>query len=242
MKHLGLFEGMGGFSYAAEWSGIETVAWCEIDTYCQKLLKQNFPNAKGHGDIREFDAAQYAGKIDIITGGFPCQDISIAGKGVGISGERSGLWSEMWRIIRDVGPKYVIIENSSALTFRGFEQVLCDLSKIGYDAEWQCLHGYAFGLQHGRERVYIIAYANEKRAERRGEESVFREYKIQRYNIVFPGFRTRRDIPEPRTFRSAHDIPNLSKRIGAVGNAVMPVIAYYLFQCIILDHENTKTA
>lgn len=158
MTHGSLFSGIGGFETGAEWVGIETLWNCEIEPFQRSILKKHFPNTKQYEDIKELSNPGY---VDIISGGFPCQDISIAGKGVGITGSRSGLWSEMHRVIREVRPRYVIIENSPMLLVRGFERVLCDLSKTGYDAEWQCLSNAAFGFDHHRERVYVIAYSNE---------------------------------------------------------------------------------
>lgn len=128
MTHGSLFSGVGGFETGAEWVGIDTLWNCEIEPFQRSILKKHFPNTKQYEDIKELSNPGY---VDIISGGFPCQDISIAGKGVGITGSRSGLWSEMHRVIREVRPRYVIIENSPMLLVRGFERVLCDLSKQG---------------------------------------------------------------------------------------------------------------
>lgn len=130
LTHGSLFSGIGGFENGAEMAGIETLWNCEIEKYQGKILELRFPNAERHTDITKATGFRY---VDIISGGFPCQDISLAGKREGIKGKRSGLWSEMCRIVREVGPKYVIVENSPALIISGLEQVLCDLSKIGYD-------------------------------------------------------------------------------------------------------------
>lgn len=231
MTHGSLFSGIGGFELGAEWAGVETLWNCECAPFQRKILKQRFPKSKQYADVRTITNPEY---VDIISGGFPCQDISIAGKGVGIEGERSGLWCDMWRVIRDVRPKFVIIENSAMLTVRGFERVLCDLHQIGYDAEWQCLSGTAFGLQQGRERLYCIAYSREKFPKCGGKTSLFRKFYISKQlPRVYPGFRTRRDLPEPRTYRTGNDVPGGLDRIGSLGNSVMPIIAYYLFICIL---------
>lgn len=129
MTHGSLFSGIGGFELGAEWAGIPTLWNCEIEDYQREVLKKNFPNVKQYRDITKTSGL---GHVDIISGGFPCQDISVAGKGEGITGKRSGLWTEMHRVIREVRPAYVIIENSPALLYRGFERVLCDLSESGY--------------------------------------------------------------------------------------------------------------
>jgi DNA-cytosine methyltransferase len=157
---LDLFSGIGGFALAAEWvwqEDLEIVGFCEIEPYCQKLLKQNFPGVKIYNDITKLDGKSLEG-VDLITGGFPCQDISVAGKGVGIEGKRSGLWSEMYRIISEVRPKYAIIENVPMLLHRGLERVLCDLAEGGFDAEWQIIGADDVGARHRRKRIWIVAY------------------------------------------------------------------------------------
>lgn len=168
LTHGSLFSGIEGFGLGAALAGIKTVWSCELEDYQTLIIKKNFGEQHEiNRDIRTYKNPSF---VDIISGGFPCQDISIAGKGVGIIGERSGLWSEMFRIIRKVRPRYVLIENSPMLVVRGFEQVLCDLSEIGYDAEWQCLSGTDFGIQQNRERLYCIAYPqrNQQQTEQSG--------------------------------------------------------------------------
>lgn len=161
LTHGSLFSGIEGFGLGAALAGIKTVWSCELEDYQTLIIKKNFGEQHEiNRDIRTYKNPSF---VDIISGGFPCQDISIAGKGVGIIGERSGLWSEMFRIIRKVRPRYVLIENSPMLVVRGFEQVLCDLSEIGYDAEWQCLSGTDFGIQQNRERLYCIAYLRKQK-------------------------------------------------------------------------------
>ena len=140
MKVLDLFSGIGGFSLGLERAGFETVAFCEIDTNAQLVLKKH-----------------WAGKIDVICGGFPCQDISIAGKGAGITGEKSGLWFEFHRLIDELRPKFAIVENVFALRSRGLEVVLQNLADIGYDATWTTFDSQFFGVPQRRRRVYILA-------------------------------------------------------------------------------------
>ncbi len=153
LTHGSLFSGIGGFELGAEMAGIDTLWNCEIEKFQGEILKTKFPYAERFTDITKTTGLRY---VDIISGGFPCQDISVAGKREGIKGKRSGLWSEMYRIVREVRPKYVIIENSPALTISGLEQVLCDLSKIGFNAEWQCISNYAFGYPHKREGFTLL--------------------------------------------------------------------------------------
>lgn len=230
-----LFAGVGGFDFGAEQAGIPTIWNCEIIEFNRKILKQNFPGTKQYEDVTKLS---YPEPVAIISGGFPCQDISIAGNGGGIIGSRSKLWGSFARIIHETRPGYVVIENSPMLTKRGFERVLFDLSEIGYDAEWQCLSGLTFGVQQRRERIYTIAYPQGISCEGESQEPVFRESIIQeQYRRISPGWRTRSDIPKPRGFRSTNDLPDLVDRNKAIGNAVMPVIARYIFECIKAHHE-----
>ena len=169
MKHLDLFSGIGGFALAARWAGFETIGFCEIDKYCQKVLKKNFPGVPIYEDVTKLNGDQFK-DIYLLTGGFPCQDISIAGKGAGLDGERSGLWSELHRIISEVRPKYALIENVPALTFRGGTRVIGDLTEIGYDCEWQIVGADDVGAPHRRKRIWIVAYSNSGFSERENKE------------------------------------------------------------------------
>ena len=155
---LDLFSGIGGFSLGLERAGMRTVAFCEIDPYCQRVLRRHWPGVPIWPDIRTLRATDLLA-IDLICGGFPCTDISVAGKGLGITGPQSGLWSEYARIIGEVRPRYVIVENVAALLGRGIERVLGDLAALGYDAEWHCIPASAVGAPHRRDRVWIVAYA-----------------------------------------------------------------------------------
>ena len=228
LTHGSLFSGIEGFGLGAALAGIKTEWSCEFEDYQSLVIKKNFGEEHEiNRDIRTYSKPPF---VDIISGGFPCQDISIAGKGVGIVGERSGLWSEMFRIIREAKPRYVIIENSPMLLVRGFEQVLCNLSSIGYDAEWQCLSGTDFGIQQSRERLYCIAYSNEVNCKRSMQESVFRKpYLSGQYTRVYPGWRTRQSIPSPRFTGKSNGVPDRVDRTECIGNAVQPIIAHYLF-------------
>src|SRR5579871_3948833 len=136
---------------------MRTVAFCELDPYCRAVLRKHWPDIVCHPDVRTLRGADL-GPVDVICGGFPCQDISLAGKGAGLAGERSGLWREYARIIGEVRPRYVIVENVAALLGRGLGDVLGDLASIGYDAEWHCIPAAYVGAPHRRDRIWIVAY------------------------------------------------------------------------------------
>jgi len=189
MKHLGLFEGIGGFSLAARWAGWQTVAWCEWNDFGQKVLSYHFPNAEKHGDITKSDFTKYKGKVDIITGGFPCQPYSVAGKQLGTDDERH-LWPEMLRAIREVQSRWVVGENVSGIVnWNGgvvFEQVHIDLENEGYEVQALVLPACAVNAPHRRDRVWFIAHKN---TVRNGRTSNKREEKpgIRGFRAVSAG-------------------------------------------------------
>lgn len=169
MTHLGLFEGIGGFSLAARWMGWETLAWCEWNEFGQKVLRYHFPEAEGFGDITKTDFTKYANRIDILTGGFPCQPYSVAGKRKGKEDERH-LWPEMLRAIREVRPRWIVGENVSGLvSWNGgmvFNEVQADLEVEGYEVAPFLLPACSKNAPHKRERVWFIAYSKSGYAER----------------------------------------------------------------------------
>lgn len=250
LSHGSLFSGIGGFELGAEWAGIPTKWNCDINEWNRQLLKYRFENTKQYEDIRQLRNPE---KVNIISGGFPCQDISGANtKAKGIKGHRSGLWGEMYRIVGEVRPEYIIIENSPNLTIRGFERVLCDLSEIGYDAEWQCLSATTFGFRHRRERIYVIAYPNAhgvfsdrmgnafidvERYKNSEEWSKIRsEFRVDTKEMVFRqhqwGSEGQNIIAEPLLCGVGDGIPERMDRLKGLGNAIVPFVGFYLFQCI----------
>jgi len=166
-----LFSGIGGIDLGLERAGMQCLWQVEIDTYATQVLEQHWPYVARFRDVRVVGADTLT-PVDLICGGFPCQDISHAGKRAGITGERSGLWSEMYRVICELRPRYILVENVSALLTSvkrdGYVEpapiatVLGDLAACGYDAEWQVLPASAFGAPHLRERVFIVAYPSFK--------------------------------------------------------------------------------
>lgn len=248
-----LFAGIGGFELASERQGIETKWNCEIEEKNRAVLKKHFPLVKQYDDIKTVKNPE---KVNIITGGFPCQDISIAnvsnkkiwknGKCIGIKGERSGLWNEMFRVIREVKPEYIIIENSPMLLIRGFDKVLSDLTKAGYVCEWQCLQATQFGYNHKRERLFAIAYT--KQIRRKNTTTVFKELSKVLYeqsprqipvSIPLKRFKWSSSYEHVRMddgFSTQLDVT----RIEQCGNAVVVDIACYLLECIKIHYKKYK--
>lgn len=160
MNHIGLFEGIGGFSLAAKWMDWKTIAWCEINPFGQQVLKHYYPEATGHGDIKTTDFSIYRGKCDILTGGFPCQPYSTAGKRKGTEDDRH-LWPEMLRAIREIQPQWVVGENVGGIVSWSdglvFEQVQIDLEAEGYEIQPFILPAAGVNAPHKRDRVWFIA-------------------------------------------------------------------------------------
>ena len=175
LTNLSLFSGVGGLDLAAKWTGkIKTVCYVEQDHYAQAVLQSRFRDGRLEDapiweDVTTFDGLPWRGKVDIISGGFPCQDLSYAGKGAGIQeGKRSGLWREFSRIIREVRPRFVLVENVSGLIRRGLAVVLSDLAQSGYNAQWFCLSAGSVGAPHRRNRVWLVAYPQHTNPDVRG--------------------------------------------------------------------------
>lgn len=172
MNELALFAGAGGGILGGKLLGWRTVCAVEREPYAASVLAQRqndglLPAFPIWDDVCTFDGTPWRGVVDVVSGGFPCQDISAAGKGAGIDGERSGLWGEMARIVGEVRPRYVFVENSPLLVGRGLVRVLADLAEMGFDARWGVVGASDVGAPHRRERCWVVAYA--ERAERRTE-------------------------------------------------------------------------
>jgi DNA (cytosine-5)-methyltransferase 1 len=154
-----LFSGIGGIDIGFDRAGLKCAWQVEIDKFARKVLDNHWPEVPKHEDIRTFEPTY----VDVVCGGFPCQDISVAGRGKGLAGERSGLWREMLRVVRTIRPRYIVIENVAALLVRGLDTVLWDIASLGYDAEWSTVSACSLGAPHTRDRLFIVAYRNEKR-------------------------------------------------------------------------------
>ncbi len=169
MRVLDLFSGIGGFAYAGHLlGGFTTLDFVEIDPYCQKILRKNFPNVPIHDDITTFDTSFRFGEYDLITAGFPCQDLSSAGKQAGLgAGTRSGLFYRVMQIARQVRPKFILLENVANTISHNkgqtFQQILHEIAQSGYNAEWGIVSASDVGACHLRKRIWIIAYANDPR-------------------------------------------------------------------------------
>jgi DNA (cytosine-5)-methyltransferase 1 len=159
-----LFSGIGGLDLGLERAGM-TIRWqVEIDDFCGRVLAKHWPDVPRYGDIRDLRGDELEA-VDLVCGGFPCQDISNAGRRAGITGTRSGLWREMVRTVRMVRPRFVLVENVAALLGRGMGTVLGDLAEGGYDSEWDCLPACALGAPHRRDRVFVVAHSPSLRRE-----------------------------------------------------------------------------
>lgn len=180
LKVLDLFSGIGGFSLGLERTGgFETVAFCEIEEFPRRVLAKHWPEVPCYHDIRELPFhLEEIQSAEVVTAGFPCQDISFAGEGAGLAGERSGLWWMVRRTLRLVRPPLALLENVAALLNRGMGTVLGSMAAIRYDAEWHCVPLSATGAPHRRDRICILAYPE---GERRAETWKLRYQKYQEW-------------------------------------------------------------
>ena len=250
LTHISLFSGIGGIDLAAEWAGFETILFVEIDKYCQRVLRKHWPNVPIIGDIKDVKGNEFE-DTTLISGGFPCQDISsVKYNPEGIDGEKSGLWGEYKRLVSKVRPKYVIVENVSALLFRGVGRVLGDLSEIGYDAEWRIVQASDYGAQHQRKRLFIIAYPQGFRwnpLDIQQKDGCTKEY-IQS-SVTFRGLCSdlsmvmEPNFSNPRSGINRNDdgiSPGLD-RLKCLGNAVVPQQIYPILKAIARIENETRT-
>jgi DNA (cytosine-5)-methyltransferase 1 len=245
MKVLDLFAGIGGFSLGLERTGhFTTAAFCEVNEKACAVLRKNWPHIPIYNDVRELTGEQLKKdgiSVDVITGGFPCQDISMSGLGAGLAGERSGLWSEFHRIIKEITPKWVIIENVSALRSRGLEEVLRGLSEVGYDAEWHCIPASALGAPHQRDRIWIIAYPMCLRTQVQAEGDKPAEQVLGSQSEAWRAAANAADWSvEPCLGGVAYGLPGRVDRVNQLGNAVVPQIVEIIGNAIALHKYNTS--
>jgi DNA (cytosine-5)-methyltransferase 1 len=233
MNVLDLFSGIGGFSLGLERTGgFRTVAFCEIDPFCRRVLAKHWPEVPCYHDVNTLTKDQLVTdgiSIDAIVGGFPCQDISLAGGSrLGLAGKRSGLWSEYARLIGELRPAYVIVENVSALLDNGMGDILGTLAALGYDGEWSCIPAGSIGSPTIRDRVWITAYPVRLGLARRllAPEGLWRQAALVEQDVWD-------DIPEHRGHGSRNGIPDYVERITALGNAVVPQIPELIGRAIL---------
>ena len=233
MRVLDLFSGIGGFSLGLERAGMRTVVFCEIEPYCQRVLAKHWLGVPCFGDIRTVKFER--GMADVVTAGFPCQDISHAGNAAGLSGARSGLWWQVRRAIRLVRPRYAILENVAALLSRGMGTVLGSLAALGYDAEWHCIPLGHVGSPHERDRIWIVAHTHEAGQQdyegRPGSQAQRVERQIITPNIL--GFRTHHWPPEPEVVRVVDGLSADVDAVAALGNSLGPKIPEIIGRAIM---------
>ena len=263
MKIGSLFSGIGGLELGLERSipGAHIVWQVEQDEYARAVLAKHWPNATRYQDVREV-GAHNLDPVDVICGGFPCQDISVAGKGAGLDGARSGLWTEYARIVRELRPGYVVVENVSALLNRGMGRVLGDLAACGYDAVWDCIPAADVGAPHKRDRLFVVAYTDHqtsstvrrKRAPIAGENQSGRNHvrrsagdagrsrsvsgarysqsRFKQHLRTFDAWTI-----EPQLGRLANGLSRRVDRLRCLGNAVVPQVAEVVGR-VIMELDN----
>jgi DNA (cytosine-5)-methyltransferase 1 len=227
LRVLDLFSGIGGFSLAARWlGGFETVQFVERDPYCQRILRKHWPTVPIHDDICTFNPEP--GSADVVVGGFPCQDISTAGRRQGIHiGTRSGLFYELMRTVRIVRPRYVVLENVRAILSDGLGTVLAELARDGRACEWACVSAADLGAWHVRDRWWAVSYPDSDRMEGGTEKPIHWQPALARVQNLGE-FEMLRDGPAgstPRLCRGADGVPDWMDRLRALGNAVVPQVA-----------------
>jgi DNA (cytosine-5)-methyltransferase 1 len=246
LRTLDLFSGIGGFSLGLERTGgFRTVAFCEIEPFCRRVLAKHWPEVPCYHDVRDLTAERLDADgiaVDVICGGFPCQDISDAGGMAGIDGERSGLWSEYARLIGELRPRYAIVENVAALLGRGLGRVLGDLAALGYDAEWHCIPASAVGAPHRRDRVWIVSHPNEVDGQERvgllpiDEATIQRAHHQNRASVWLEA-----SLPPPGVADGIPAWVDRRERTEGLGNAVVPQVSE-LIGTSILQHIRREAA
>ncbi len=230
-----LFSGIGGMDLGLERAGMECKWQVEIDPFCQKVLAKHWPGVKRYGDITKLDGSELE-RVDLIAGGFPCQDISYAGFGAGLVGERSGLWVEFARIIRQVGPKYALVENVAALLDRGMGAVLGTLADLGLNAEWSRVSACSMGATHMRPRMFIVAYANSidgwKGIRHPNAREIWPVSEVDCFASARSRAKARLENPSA-LYGGAYEISDGLVRNHGIGNAVYPDVAEWIGRRII---------
>ena len=234
MKMLDLFSGIGGFSLAGEWAGFKTVGFCEIDSYCQKVLKKNFPDVPIFDDIRKLNRSDIDGTVDVITGGFPCQPFSVAGRKKGTQDDRD-LWPQMFRIIKEFKPTWVVGENVANFVSMAFQRTKTDLESEGYEVQPFIIPACSVNAPHKRDRVWIMAYANNKRLSRfqQSNADTVQSSKKKRFAVRGFNYDYEMEYPNiPKDIRVDDGLPYRVDRVRGLGNAIVPQVAYQILKAI----------
>lgn len=234
-RTMHLFAGAGGGILADLLLGHRPVCAVEIEPYCRQVLLQRqrdgiLPRFPIWDDVCTFDGTEWRGKVDVVCGGFPCQDISAGGKGAGIAGKRSGLWGEMARIIGEVRPRYTFIENSPLLASRGLSRVLCDLAQMGYDARWGVLGTSTVGGHSKRSRLWVVASTDNQERGR----------KLRGFRALQKGHEAWQICPpfnQPEPLRVADGVANRLDRLNACGNGQVPAVASLAWRILTKVNE-----
>jgi len=255
LAHGSVFSGIGGFDLAAQQAGFENVFYCEQESFGLNILEYYWPQAVKFKDIRNSDFTIFKGLIDVLSGGFPCQDASNAkqddSRNSGLNGAKTSLFYEMCRVISEVKPPFVVLENVSNILRidkgSDFKRILSALSQMGYNAEWRTLRASDIGAPHHRERLYMVAYSDSIRMQR--NESFFallpdqvepKPRKIKGTDVQINAGKSW--LCEPPVYIMDDGLPDrldlLSKSIHAVGNAVVPQLPYYIFSAIKMYLDN----
>jgi len=238
-RHLDLFSGIGGFALAARWLGMETVGFCEIDPWARKVLNKNFPNVPIHKDVKTLKGNEY-GAIDIITGGYPCQPFSTAGKNLGSDDPRH-LWPEMRRVINTAKPPWVLCENVEGHVRNGLDEVCSEMEEDGYEVEPMLIPASSVGARQRRKRVWILAYrkgdgwrqrdkdqrgslARTGKGEEQGSRDAFDSVWGEPLETLFGG--------------EAYGVSDRVDRLRGLGNAIVPQVAYEIMRAIIFSHND----
>ena len=250
MRHGSLFSGIGGFDLAAEWMGWENVFHCEWNEFGKQILKYYWPKAISYGDITKTDFTIHRGTIDVLSGGFPCQDASIANQNRnGLQGNRTGLFWEMLRVIEEINPKIIVAENVENIIHinngRDFRTILFELGRLGYNAEWRICRASEVGCSHHRSRMYLVAYPNCIRLQKGKSffENVFTKASEKRRFVAGTTISVGISWPiEPSVCRLDDGLPTKldgitfskwrNESIKGYGNAVVPQIPYQIFKAI----------
>lgn len=261
MNSIELFAGIGGIALAAEWAGVNTVAFCEREPFCQNILNKRWPDVPIFDDVRTLTKESLiergvdVGTIELISGGFPCQPFSQTGKQKGREDDRD-LWPEMFRIIRELQPAWVVGENVANFAGMELERTLTDLESEGYETQSFIIPACGVEANHERKRTFILAYSHsfEKRTReklKQSEGDTTRERISYSGSLESPGVMARKDQErtydgrrdwsvEPSVGRMVNGIPGRMDRLAALGNAVVPQQIYPIFKAIMDSHKETK--